>query len=109
MKESGIQTAIEQYLNYLENQGRLVYIKNNSGALKTNDRFIRFGKKGSPDFFVFLHNGRCIHLEVKNEKGKQNDNQKAYQSKIEKLDHTYLIARSIDDVENCLKSSDLVQ
>ena len=102
MKESGIQTAIEQYLQYMENQGKLIYIKNNSGAMKTQDRFIRFGKKGSPDFFIFLPAGQVIHMEVKNDKGKQNDNQIEYQKKVETLGHFYAIVRSIDDVERLL-------
>lgn len=107
MKESGIQTAIEQYLQYLENQGKLIYIKNNSGAIKTQafgqkSSFIRFGKKGSPDFFIFLPAGQVLHMEVKNEKGRQNDNQLNYQQKIENLGHRYVIVRSIDDVEALL-------
>lgn len=103
MKESLIQTAIEQYLKILENQGKIIYIKNNSGALKTDTRFIRFGKAGSPDFFIFTNDGGCLHLEVKNEKGSQNENQIEYQNKIERLGHTYFIVRSVDEVERIIK------
>lgn len=102
MKESEIQHGIETYLKLLENQGKLVYTKNNSGAFKVGKSFIRFGKKGSPDFFVFVEGGRVIHCEVKNEKGRQNENQKEYQKNIETLGHFYFIVRSIEDVENIL-------
>ena len=65
VKESQIQTAIEQYLRILEQNGRLVYIKNNSGAYRTGTGgFVRFGRSGSSDFLLFVDQGRCIHLEV---------------------------------------------
>ena len=76
MKESLIQSAIEHFLVLQENLGKLVYIKNNSGAfINPRGNFYRMGKSGSPDFFVFLKSGKTIHLEVKNETGKQNKNQ----------------------------------
>ena len=104
MKESQIQRTIEEYLKLLENMGKLVYIKNNSGAFPTKEgHFVRFGKAGSPDFVVFMPNGKSIHLEVKNETGKQNPNQVAYQKMIEKLGHQYIIARNLDDVEILIK------
>ena len=88
----------------LENTGRIVYTKNNSGAFisKTN-HFFRFGKAGSPDFFVFVKNGACIHLEIKNEVGKQKENQIEFQRKIERLGHIYFVARNLTDVESVLK------
>ena len=74
MKESLIQNAIEAYLSLLENQNKLVYLKNNSGAFQTRQGgFYRMGKRGSADFIVFINNGQTLHLEVKNEKGKQNE------------------------------------
>ena len=105
MKESLLQSSIETYLAYQENLGKLVYQKNNSGALKTqHGSFIRFGKKGSPDFYVFLK-GKVIALEVKNETGRQNQNQKDFQIKFENLAHAYKIVRSIDEVESLLKAA----
>jgi hypothetical protein len=105
MKESLIQSAIEQYLRVMENMGRLVYVKQNSGATKIGDRFIRYGKAGAPDFMVYLSSGACIHLEVKNKKGKQNPNQLEYQAKVEKLGHNYCLVRSVDEVENLIKQN----
>jgi hypothetical protein len=104
MKESLIQTAIEQYLCLMENMGKLVYVKQNSGATKIGDRFIRYGKAGAPDFMVYLPGGICMHLEVKNEKGRQNDNQIEYQAKIEKLGHRYCLVRSVEETEKLLKT-----
>ena len=98
-KESQIQTAIECYLRLLENQKKIIYQKNNSGAYSIKGSFIRYGKKGSPDFYVFLNNGRILHLEVKTKTGKQNENQIEFQKNIEKLGHIYEIVRAVDGVQ----------
>ena len=104
MKESIIQKAIEHYLQLLENQGKLIYIKNNSGSFKTEQGgFYRMGKKGSSDFIVATKDAKTLWIEVKNEKGKQNENQIEFQSKIEKLGHIYFIVRSVEDVQEILK------
>jgi hypothetical protein len=104
IKESVIQRAVEDYLALLEKMDKLVYVKNNSGAFKAaHGSFVRFGKVGSPDFFVFLPNGVCLHLEVKNEKGKQNDNQREYEKMITRLGHEYLIIRDLDDLIHLLE------
>jgi hypothetical protein len=103
IKESQIQSVIENYLKLLENIGKLVYTKNNSGALKTErGSFMRFGKSGSPDFFIFLNDNKTLHIEVKAEKGVQSPNQKDYQIKVEKLGHKYFIVRSLNDVKKLL-------
>ncbi|MDP6999842.1 MAG: hypothetical protein QF569_27550 [Candidatus Poribacteria bacterium] len=98
-KESQVQSAIEDYLKLLERGGRCAYIKNNSGAYKTErGGFVRFGRAGSPDFLLFLDGGRCWHLEVKTAKGRQSKSQKDYQLMVEELGHLYLIVRSVGEV-----------
>ena len=105
MKESGIITAINHYLNYLENQEKLVFIRNNSGAfINPKGRFFKMGRPGSPDFLIFLKGGKCLHLEVKNEKGRQNDRQLNYEMKIANLGHRYCIVRSVAEVERLINS-----
>lgn len=105
VSESSIQTAIETFLKYQENLGKLVFIKNNSGAFKTSKgSFVRFGKKGSPDFIVFLQNGKTLHLEIKNFSGRQQKSQKEYQQKIEDLGHLYYVAHSVEEVKKMIKN-----
>ena len=105
MKESGIITAINQYLYYLENQGKLVFIRNNSGAfINPRGNFFKMGRPGSPDFFIFLKDGKCLHLEVKNETGRQNVRQLDYEMKISNLGHRYCVVRSLEEVEQLLKN-----
>ena len=102
-KEAGIQNAIEHYLALLENQGKLIYIKNNTGAFQTpRGGFYRMGKRGSSDFIIAVKDGKTLWVEVKNEKGKQNNNQLLFESDIKKLGHKYFIVRSVEDVEKLL-------
>lgn len=103
MRESVIVTAITTYLQWMENLGKLVFIRNNSGAfINPKGNFFKMGRAGSPDFIVFLNNGRTIHLEIKNEKGKQNQAQKDYEEKVTKLGHSYFLARDVNQVEEIL-------
>ena len=99
VKESQIQSAIEDYLRLMERGGRLAYIKNNTGAYKTErGGYVRFGRAGSSDFLLFLHGGGCIHLEVKTSSGRQSKSQKEYQQMMEGLGHRYLVVRSVAEV-----------
>lgn len=102
--ETSLNHATEKLLRLYENLGVLVYQKNNSGASRTPDgkRFIRFGRAGSPDYYVFLKNGITIHLELKTKRGRLNYGQLMYKSKIEKLGHTYLIVQDASYLKTVL-------
>jgi len=95
----GIQAAILEYLEVLEAQGKLMVIRNQSGAFKHDNRFIRFGRKGSADVMVWLPNGQGIMLEVKREGGKQTREQKVFQAKCDKLRIPYYVVRSVAAVK----------
>ena len=114
ISESEIIKAIKDYLQYLENQGRLMFIRNNSGATvvksNTGSRYITYGKKGSPDIFLFLGKQflegfimlRTLALEVKTNKGTQSKVQKEWQENFEKLGGEYYIVRSVEDVKKII-------
>lgn len=57
---------------------------------------------GFPDLIVMGTDARVGFMEVKNEGGKQNDNQKAVQSWMERDGHKYAVVRSVDDVAETL-------
>lgn len=52
---------------------------------------------GFPDLIVMGTNARIGFMEVKNEGGKQSDNQKAVQEWMERDGHKYAVVRSIED------------
>lgn len=60
-------------------------------------RFITFGTPGAPDIFV-VKGGRIYGLEVKAPKGKQNENQKAFEKTFTESGGIYHLVRSLDDV-----------
>lgn len=96
--ESDIQKAILDYLC----ARRIFHYRNNTGAAKMqNGRFVSFGIKGAPDI-VCVHKGKYIGIEVKSEKGKQSDEQKAFQKALEFAGGIYILARSLDDVRAML-------
>lgn len=97
-EEKTIQNAVEQYLSLK----KIFYWKNNSGALPTaSGGFIRFGAVGSPDICV-VHDGTFIGLEIKTAKGKQSDNQKDFQARLEKAGGFYYLIRSVDEAMKLL-------
>lgn len=51
-------------LDYLALRGVLAW-RNNTGALKVDQRFVQFGKKGSSDILGVLKGGRFLAIEAK--------------------------------------------
>lgn len=98
MKEREIQKSIIDYLKLK----RYCFWRQNSGAMPTSNdgyctRFISFGTPGAPDIFL-VKGGKIYGLEVKTPKGKQNDNQIAFQDRFEEAGGIYKVVRSLDDV-----------
>ena len=112
--ESDVIKAINDYLQIQRNQGKLMFIRNNSGAMpiidgKNKRRYIRFGDKGSPDFLVFIKSIldtdtyysellKTIAVEVKSETNTLSEAQMKWQADFEKLGGEYYIIRNIDDL-----------
>lgn len=104
--EAEIKKAILDYLQYLENLKKVVAIRNNSFCgklISPNGRegYIKNNKPGAPDIICCYH-GRFIGLEVKSEKGKQTDEQKLFQEKLEKVGGQYFVVRSLDEVRKLI-------
>lgn len=97
--EKATQAAILQYLTL---RG-IFHHRNNTGSYSAEyagrSRYISFGAKGSPDI-VCVYAGQYIGIEVKDTKGKLNDNQIKFKEALEEAGGLYLVARSLDDVLN---------
>lgn len=84
-KERDIQRQIKEYLQW---QGWFVVkIHQSLGSYR-----------GIADLYA-LKNGRSVWIEVKTPKGTQSDDQLQFKADIEGHGGTYLVARSVDDVE----------
>ena len=105
MKESLIQKAI---LEYLAARHILAFRMQTGSVMKSyggKQRRISFGTPGMADILAcpqFLCDDgdwrpRFLWIEVKGD-GKQSELQKSFQAQVEEQNHTYIVARSIEDV-----------
>ena len=105
-KESEIQKAILQYLA----ARRVLAWRMNTGAVKTETRFFRFGSPGMADILAApqslddwgVWQARFLWIECKAPRGTQSEAQKSFQIQVEEQNHTYIVARSIEDVAKWL-------
>lgn len=72
--------------------------RNNSGAVRIDTAFVRFGCPGSPDVIGLIYpHGRFLGVECKTEKGRQSDQQKRFQMMLTKHGGIYILCRSVDE------------
>ena len=116
ISENMVIKVIGDYLQIQRNQGKLMYIRNNSGAMpimdgKNKRRYIRFGDKGSPDFLVWKPSEkwayeadmgvdylRSIAIEAKSDIGKQSADQIKWQKEFEAMGGEYCLIRNLDSL-----------
>jgi len=95
-KEKDVQKAV---LTYLEIK-KVFHYRNNSGGTiinyKDKSYFMKFGATGSPDIICVI-SGQYVGIEIKGTDGKQSDNQKDFQERLEKAGGLYLLVHSLDE------------
>lgn len=84
-------------------QPDIMYWRNNTGAFKADDRFVRFGQPGSPDI-LGCYKGVAIGIECKSTIGKQSGSQKMWQSRWERAGGLYFMARNQETIEAVINS-----
>ena len=102
MKEKVLVRWCKDYLTYQQSLGKLYFIRNNTGAVVTGKRLIRFGKIGSSDFIVFLPYSKTIFIECKSDKGVMSDSQRDFAKLIMRLGYSYHIIRTTEELEKIL-------
>lgn len=99
--EKTVQAAILQYLALKS----VFHYRNNSGAMKKDDYYVRFGFPGSPDIICVIE-GYFVGIEVKGPRGVQSDDQKLFQQALTDAGGIYFLVRSIDEameaIEDCI-------
>jgi len=102
MKERDILKAITDYLQLLENQRKLFFVRVGSGGIRTADgRYFKSGKKGVSDLLV-LRDSIWYSLEVKVPKNKQSLIQKENEKLIKNCGGEYFVVHSVSEVEKVL-------
>lgn len=77
----------------------------NVGMMVIDGRPVRFGIKGQADLTGILAGGRRLEIEVKSPTGKQSEDQRNFQAMIERQGGLYILARSVQDVEEALEKA----
>lgn len=90
-------------LDYLAKR-QIFHYRNNTGAMKIDNRFVRFGSSGSPDIIAVIE-GHYVGIEVKSEKGEQSDDQKAFQASLLHAGGIYFLVRSIDGAMEAIEDA----
>lgn len=81
--------------------------RQNTGAIRTGNRFIRFGISGIPDIIGITRDGLFIGCECKSEKGTVSDMQKWFHLIALRMGAYAFVARSYDDCDRWLKEAGL--
>ena len=58
---------------------------------------------GISDLIIHLPNGRCVMVEVKNERNTQSPAQKKIEAKIKAMGGNYILVRSLEDFKGQIK------
>lgn len=84
---------------------RIFFYRQNTGAYKTErGGFVKFGFPGAPDIIAVIR-GIYVGIEVKDIKGKLNENQERFKASLEAAGGIYLTIRSIDELLTFLKNN----
>lgn len=97
VKEADVQRQILGWLKY-QRKDVPMFWRNNTGAIRMDKRFIRFGAVGSSDILGVMKDGRFLAIEVKSAKGRLTKHQKAFIDGINNAGGVAFVARSIEDV-----------
>jgi len=104
MSEAATQAAIRLALGQ---RGDVMLFRINVGKFRPlhgdQNRVIQSAPNGTPDLLgVVGPNGRALAIEVKSAKGRQREEQVAFQRAWESRGGLYILARSVDDVLSAL-------
>lgn len=107
LSEHQIQASIVAYWNenYPQYRKCLFHVQQKASNALEGARFKTLGvTAGVSDLILLAPNGLTYFLELKDDKGKQSDHQKAFESQATSLNHHYLIIRSLDEFKALLSS-----
>ena len=114
-EEGSLKSTVKDYLQLLENQGKLWFTQLNAGGIVIEGekrRYFQGVKRGTADFEVIMEVDdkyygrsypRAIFLELKSEKGKQTKEQKEFEQSVKDFGCEYHIVRTLEELESVLK------
>ena len=123
LSEAQVKQGCEEYLQYAENQEKLVFLRLNAGDFIEvrggSRRRIKGCPKGTADYLV-LQGGNVqmfylgqpkgkahpiafvTFIEIKSSRGKQREEQREFELKVNKCNCRYYIVRSVEELITAL-------
>ena len=101
--ERAVQKAI---LLWLRAHGALVAVTDAGAAYRAGAFFGDMIPAGWPDITGLLPDGRFVGVECKAKRGRQSQAQKAMEREIRRCNGIYILARTIEDVQNGIANAD---
>jgi len=114
MKESVIQRAVMDYLQWFSNSHKLYFFRSGAGNIKTEQgHYFKTGKPGCPDITLCLQCstrsdiivGTFVAFEIKSATGRQSALQKQAEKEITKAGGFYYLIRSISDAKEAIQKT----
>lgn len=93
---------VNDILDYLRALGIFAW-RQNTGAMKIQNRLVRFGIPGMADIIGVLPNGRFLAIEVKTKGNKPTLYQKDFINRIKTNNGVAIVAYSVEDVKEKLE------
>ena len=93
--------VVRACLDYLKLR-RIFAFRNNTGAYKVEERFVRFGSKGSADILGILPGGRFLAIECKSLNGRLSPAQGEWGERVRAAGGVYLCVRSVGELIEAL-------
>lgn len=91
--------ALVEVLAALRNHPAVAWVERmNSGAIRVERRFVRFGWRGCPDVIGQLRDGRLLGVEVKAPAGRLRPAQAVFLARIRDSGGVAFVARDLRDV-----------
>lgn len=107
VKESEVLKAAKQYLDVLQQLGRLHYWRNNTGGATYGKQYVAYGVKGGSDYLGLIRpEGRFLAVEIKRPVGGHvRKEQKAFLDAVNAAGGLGFIATSVPEIQAKLKEA----
>lgn len=103
-KESQLQSACVRWFRYQYPQNLIFAVPNGGSRNLLEARNLKTqGVLAGVSDLIVIAPQKVIFIEMKIDKGRQNENQKTFQQKVEKLGFEYVVCRSIEEFMNICK------
>lgn len=106
MNEHQIQAQIVAYFNatYPNHRKCLFHVQQKASNALEGARFKTLGVTAGVSDLILIAPNQVYFIELKDDKGKQSDHQKAFQQQAESLGHNYRIIRSLSEFQALLST-----